>query len=127
VRTVTAVLDRDPEAVAVLRAELIQRRDAAASRLAFEFAGQVQAELEALDWITAEQKVTSAQPCNFDAHGWAGGVLVRFEVRGGRLCDWSQRPCAAGDARHHLAANSGRPAWADFACRTAELAALLAS
>jgi excinuclease ABC subunit C len=127
VRTVTAVLDRDPEAVAVLRAELIQRRDAAASRLAFEFAGQVQAELEALDWITAEQKVTSAQPSDFDVLGWAGGVLVRFEVRAGRLSGWTQRVCAARAARRHLArvpADPG-PAWTDFARQTAELAALL--
>ena len=127
-RTAAAVLDRDPGAVTALRAELARRRDAAAARLAFEFAGQVQAELEALDWITAEQKVTSAQPCDFDVHGWAGGVLVRFEVRGGRLSGWSQRPCAAAAA--HRASPSGdgeSPAWTDFARRTAELAALLAS
>ncbi len=122
----TAVLDRDPAAVAALRAELVRRRDAAAGRLAFEFAGQVQAELEALDWITAEQKVTVAQPCDFDVYGWADGMLVRFEVRGGRLSGWSQRACGAAAARRHLAATSGNPAWADFARRTAELAAACA-
>jgi excinuclease ABC subunit C len=124
-RTVTAVLDRDPAAVAALRAELVRRRDAAAGRLAFEFAGQVQAELEALDWITAEQKVTVAQPCDFDMYGWADGMLVRFEVRGGRLSGWSQRACEAAAARRHLVATSGNPAWADFARRSAELAARL--
>jgi excinuclease ABC subunit C len=122
-RTVTAVLDRDPAAVAALRAELARRRDAAAAALAFEFAGRVQAELEALDWITAEQKVTQAQPADFDVHGWAGGVLVRFEVRGGRLTGWTQCPCAAVAARRQPAPG----AWADFARRAAELAALLAS
>jgi excinuclease ABC subunit C len=124
-RTVTAVLDRDPAAVAALRAELARRRDAAAAALAFEFAGQVQAELEGLDWITAEQKVTQAQPSDFDVHGWAGGVLVRFEVRGGRLSGWTQaaRPSAAPA---NAPENDG-PAWADFARRSAELAALLAS
>jgi excinuclease ABC subunit C len=35
------------------------RRDAAAARLAFEFAARLQAELEAVDWVTAEQKVTA--------------------------------------------------------------------
>jgi len=126
VLTVAAALDRDPAAVAELRAELIRRRDAAAARLAYEFAGQVQAELDALDWITAEQKVTSAQPRDFNVHGWARGVLVRFEVRGGRLSGWSQRGCAAEVGRDHPAATSCGLEWADFARRAAELAALLA-
>jgi excinuclease UvrABC nuclease subunit len=95
--------------------------------LAFEFAGRVQAELEAVDWITAEQKVTQAQPSDFDVLGWAGGVLVRFEVRAGRLSGWSQRACAAPAARRRLASASAdpSPAWTDFARQTAELAALL--
>jgi excinuclease ABC subunit C len=126
VLTVAAALDRDPAAVAELRTELIRRRDAAAARLAYEFAGQVQAELEALDWITAEQKVTSAQPRDFNVHGWARGVLVRFEVRNGRLSGWSQRGCAAEVGRRRLAATSCGLEWADFARRAAELAALLA-
>ncbi len=134
VRAMTAVLDRDPAAVAALRAELIRRRDVAAAGLAFEFAGRLQGELEALDWITAEQKVTQAEPSDFDVHGWAGGVLVRFEVRCGRLCGWTQRACGAATARRHLArapspagepAGACGPAWLDFARRTAELAALL--
>ena len=126
VLTVAAALDRDPAAVAELRAELIRRRDAAAARLAYEFAGQVQAELDALDWITAEQKVTSAQPRDFNVHGWARGMLVRFEVRGGRLSGWSQRGCGAEVGRRRLAATSCGLEWADFARRAAELAALLA-
>jgi excinuclease ABC subunit C len=124
-RTVTAVLDRDPAAVAAVRAELIRRRDTAAAGLAFEFAGRVQAELEALDWITAEQKVTQAQPRDFDVHGWAEGVLIRFEVRGGRLSGWTQRLCAAAAARRLLGPENHGPAWTDFAGRTAELAAAL--
>jgi excinuclease ABC subunit C len=122
-RALTAVLDRDPAAVAAVRAELIQRRDTAAAALAFEFAGRVQAELEALDWIIAEQKVTQAEPRDFDVHGWAGGVLIRFEVRGGRLSGWTQRLRAAAAARRFPTDQS--PAWTDFAGRTAELAAAL--
>jgi excinuclease ABC subunit C len=127
VRAATAVLDRDPAAVAALRAELIRRRDAAAAILAFEFAGRVQAELEALDWVTAEQKVTMAIPCDFDVYGWASGVQVRFEVRGGRLCGWSQRACGAAAARRYLASphQDRGPAWTAFAARAAELAARL--
>jgi excinuclease ABC subunit C len=127
--SITAVLDRDPAAVAALRAELISRRDLAAGRLAFEFAGRLQGELEGLDWITAEQKVTQAEPSDFDVAGWADGVLVCFAIRGGRLRRWSQRACSAAAARRHLPAIPGpgpqAPAWADFARRSAELAARL--
>jgi excinuclease ABC subunit C len=129
---VAAVLDRDPAAVATLRAGMTARRDAAAARLAFEFAARLQAELEAVDWVTAEQKVTQAEPSDFDVHGWAAGVLVRFEIRQGRLRGWTQRACGAATARDRLAlAAAGEvtgacaPAWSDFARRTAELAARL--
>jgi excinuclease ABC subunit C len=123
-RSVVAVLGRDPAAVRSLRAELTARRDAAAARLAFEAAARVQAEIEALDWITAEQKATQAKPVGFDVHGWADGMLVRFEVRGGRLCGWTQHACTEAAARHHL--GDAPPAWAGFARRNAELAARLA-
>ncbi len=98
-----AVLERDPVAVAALRAELSGRRDAAAARLAFEFAARLQTELEALDWITAEQKVTQRERADFDVHGWADGVLVRFEVRAGRLSGWRLRACGPAAARRYLA------------------------
>jgi len=106
--------------VASVREELTSRRDAAAVALVFEFAGRLQDELEALDWITGEQKVTRAQD-DADVFGWAGGVLVEFEIRGGRMSGWRQRPCAAAAARHYL--DQSPPAWAPFAHRNAELAA----
>jgi len=122
--TVAAVLDRDPREVASLRAELCARRDAAASTLAFEFAARIQEEIEAVDWITAEQKVTRPAPSDFDMYGWSDGTLLRFAVRGGRLMDWTRRACAAAPAARHLA---GTPAeWAGFTRRNAELAARLA-
>jgi excinuclease ABC subunit C len=122
---VAAVLDREPAAVTALRAGMTARRDAAAARLAFEFAGRLQAELEAVDWVTAEQKVTQAQPSDLDVAGWADGVLVCFAIRGGRLCRWSQRACSAAAARRHLAGPPEPGPWADFARRSAELAARL--
>ena len=121
---IVAVLDRDQAAVAALRAELTARRDAAAAALAFEFAGRLQAELEALEWVTGEQKVTRAQD-DADVCGWADGVLVWFEIRGGRLRGWRQGPCGAAAARRHLAGTP--PGLADFAHRNAELAARLRS
>ena len=119
-----AVLSRDQAAVAALRAELAARRDVAAAALAFEFAGKLQAEIEALDWITGEQKVTRAHG-DGDVCGWADGVLVCFEIRGGRMCGWRQRPCEAAAARPYL--DRTPPGWADFARRSAELAARLRS
>jgi len=126
-RAIAAVLSRDEDAVAARRAELAARRDAAAAALAFEFAGKLQAELEAVDWITGEQKVTGAPGDHSDAdvYGWAEGVLVCFEIRGGRMSGWRQRPCGAAAARRHLAETP--PGWADFARRSAELAARLRS
>jgi len=123
-RAIAAVLDRDQAAVSALCAELTARRDAAAAALAFEFAGRLQAELEALDWVTGEQKVTGAQD-DADVCGWADSVLVWFEIRDGRMRGWRQRPCGAAAARPHLTGTP--PRWADFAHRNAELAARLRS
>jgi len=122
-QAVAAVLDRDPGAVAALRARLSARRDAAASVLAFEFAARLQEEIEALGWVTAEQKVTRAAPSDFDVHGWAAGMLVGFAVRGGRLTGWTRRACGAAAARPYLSKTP--PEWAGFAQRNAELAARL--
>jgi excinuclease ABC subunit C len=119
-----AVLARDPAAVARARAELTAIRDRAAGQLAFEFAARVQAEAEALDWVTSVQRVTSQAAHDLDVYGWAGGALVHFGVRGGRLCQWSQRDCPRGAAAQQLAATPS--GWAEFATRNAMLAATLA-
>jgi excinuclease ABC subunit C len=125
---IAAVLNRDQAAVAKLRADLTARRDAAAATLAFEFAAKLQAELEAVEWITAEQKVTREQrelgdQADADVYGWADGVLVCFEIRGGRMSGWRQRPCAPAAARRYLERSPSD--WAAFARRGAELAARL--
>jgi len=121
---IAAVLNRDQAAVAALRAELIARRDVAAAALAFEFAGRLQAEIEALGWVTGEQKVTRGEG-DADVCGWADGVLVCFEIRHGRMRGWRQRPCGPAAARPHLARTP--PSWSGFARRNAELAACLRS
>jgi excinuclease ABC subunit C len=120
-----AVLDRDPAAVKSLQDRLAARRDAAAETLNFEFAARLQTEIEALDWVTAEQKVTQASPADFDVYGWAGGTLIHFAFRGGRLCEWTQRPCAEATACRQVAATP--PEWTPFAQRTADLAARLSA
>ncbi len=123
IRALTAVLEREPGAVAGARADLGLVRDRAAGSLAFEFAAQVQSEIQALDWLTSPQRVTAPEAGDADVYGWSGDVLVRFGVRGGRLCEWSQRRCSRSRAAPRLAATPA--AWADFARRNAELAAAL--
>jgi excinuclease ABC subunit C len=122
-RRAAAVLDRDPPAVAAVTARLVELRDAASATLAFELAARLQQEIEALDWVTAEQKVTRPGTADHDACGWSDATLARFEIRAGRLAGWTLRSCGAAAARRHLAATP--PEWTAFAQRNAELAARL--
>ncbi|MEU4193579.1 GIY-YIG nuclease family protein [Kribbella sp. NPDC026611] len=123
VQTAMAVLSRDPSAVAALRGELVRRRDLAAGQLRYEFAAKVQGELEALEWLVAEQKVARLEPQDLDVWGWADGVLVHFEMRAGRMCTWSQRAASETTARERV---EGTPElWREFAQRNAELAVRL--
>ncbi|MGH3291416.1 MAG: hypothetical protein ACRDP7_06395 [Trebonia sp.] len=123
VDTVAKVLNRDPQAVASLRNSLVGRRDAASGTLAFELAAKLQQEIEAVDWVTAEQKVTREATTDHDVCGWADGTLVSFTIRGGRLTGWTQRACGQATARRHLERTP--PEWTKFARRNAELAARL--
>jgi len=120
----TAVLRREPAALASVRDELCVRRDRAAGALAYELAGRLRDEVEAVEWIASPQRVTRFPGEDLTVCGWAGGVLVRFEIRAGRLDSWTQRACGAAGASRALAATP--PAWAGFAARNAELAAALA-
>jgi excinuclease ABC subunit C len=124
VAALTAVLERQAEAVGEARRELAELRDRAAGALAFELAAQIQAELGALEWVTCPQRVTSMAAGDFEVYGWSGGVLVRFGIRGGRLREWSQRGCGQGAAAARVAATP--PGWREFAARNAALAAALA-
>jgi excinuclease ABC subunit C len=119
--SVAAILRREPAAVEAARADLAQLRDRAAAGLSFELAGQIQEELLALDWITSPQRVAALEPADLKAAGWAGGLLVLFTVRAGRLDEWAQRPCPPERAARHLAATPEE--WREFAGRNAELAA----
>jgi excinuclease ABC subunit C len=120
-----AVLGRDPAAVTSLKASLIERRDSASAILAFELAAKLQQEMEAVDWVTAEQKVTRQERADHDVYGWSDGTLVSFAVRDGRLTGWTHRACGETTARRHLERTP--PDWAPFAQRNAELAARIHS
>jgi excinuclease ABC subunit C len=116
----TAVLSRDPAAAERVGKALAERRDAAAGSLAFELAARIQSEIEAVGWVTAEQKVTGAEP-DADIHGWCDGVLVSLQLRGGRVRSWLQRRC--DDATGLARAESTPATWRTFAERNAALAA----
>jgi excinuclease ABC subunit C len=115
--------ERDPAAVTALRAELERRRDRAAAELRFEFAAKLQDEIAAIEWIVADQKASWLEPHDADVCGWADGVLVRFEVRAGRMSTWTQRATSEEAARDRVAATP--LLWRAFAQRPAELAAQL--
>jgi excinuclease ABC subunit C len=123
VRRLIDVLRRDPVAVQWLRGELIGRRDRAAGDLAFELAAKIQQELEAVDWVVSPQRVSLMDSHDVDVYGWADGVLVRFEVRAGRMCAFSVRGCAQQAALPRLDTTPAQ--WVEFAQRNAELAARL--
>ncbi|GEN79142.1 hypothetical protein [Actinotalea fermentans] len=142
-----AVLSREPAAVAAALDALTRRRQEAAGACAFEVAARIQAELEAVAWVTAEQRVTAPHapgtttaprtlsrtgpapgplatgPRVVHLHGYAGGVLVSFEVRDGRLDRWHQE--AADEVRAATRVAATPEAWRTFTREAAELAARL--
>jgi excinuclease ABC subunit C len=122
---VTAVLRRSPEAILQARSDLVRARDLASTEMAFELAGRIQDELQALDWATGSQRVTVEDDVlDRDVYGWSGGILVHFGIHAGRLDTWSQRRCTEARAAPRLAAVPTE--WVDFAQRAAELADSLA-
>jgi excinuclease ABC subunit C len=122
VATAVRVLEREPGALASVRAELVRRRDAASASLAFELAARVAAELEALEWLVAEQRVTVDGAGDTRVRAWADGVLVTFDVTDGRVSRWTQRRGTDVDAG---AAAATPECWRAFAREAAELAARL--
>jgi excinuclease ABC subunit C len=121
--TTIAVLQRDAAAAGTVRRELAHLRDKASAGLAFELAGRIQEELEAVDWLVAEQKATVLTDPDSDVYGWADDLLVRFQVRDGRMCTWAQRACRRPNAQRFLERTP--QAWRPFADRGAQLAGRL--
>ncbi|MEV6844071.1 GIY-YIG nuclease family protein [Actinoplanes sp. NPDC051411] len=117
-QALTEVLDRRPQAVREVLEALTARRDEASAALDFERAAERQEEIEAVEWLTSVQRACSPAAEDCEIHGWAGGVLVSFTVRGGRLSGWRQRRCASPPRLPPTP-----QIWQPFAQRNAELAA----
>jgi len=121
----TAVLRRDPAAVAQANAHLEVLRQRAVSVEAFELAARIDGERCGLEWISSVQRVTTLSGEDADVFACARGVLVHFAVGSGRLQEWTSRRSDLADATSHL---RGSPAsWTDFAQRNADLTAALVS
>jgi excinuclease ABC subunit C len=124
VDAIAAVLLRNQDAVRRARGALEELRDRAGGSLAFERAGRIQAETDALDWVTSPQRVTTESRDDLDAYGWSNGVLVHYAIRAGRLSEWSQRRCPQPSAMDKVERTPA--AWVAFVQRNAELAGALA-
>ncbi len=122
--SITAILERQPAAVTWAHGQLEQLRDDAARMLAYELAARIRDEIAALAWVTSPQRITAMVAGDLTIAGWSRGILVEFEIRGGRLGRWSQRPCGLPAAAQALALTP--VAWRGFTQRNAELAASLA-
>jgi excinuclease ABC subunit C len=121
--TWTTVLRRDPSAVAGVRDRLIQRRTRLSEELRFELAAAAHAELGAVDWVLAEQKAALLEPVDAVICGWAGGLSIRFDMRAGRIVQWTQRACDEPSGSRLVERTP--PGWRAFAARAAELAVVL--
>jgi excinuclease ABC subunit C len=124
IRSLTAILAREPAAVSRARGRLEGLRDRAAGLLAYEMAARIQDEIAALEWVTCPQRVTTMEPASCTVSGWCSGILVQFQISGGRVRSWSQRACSMPGAAGALAATPH--GWGEFMQRTAELAATIA-
>lgn len=122
---VLAVLAREADAVAVVRATLTSRQDAAADRLDYETAAAIRDELGALAWVVESQRATAGEPVDLEIAGWHDGSMVALAMHDGRLDEWTVRPASirVGEAR----AGRTPPEWRAFAERAAILAARLAA
>lgn len=119
-----SALAGDPDAVDSWRSGLTAARDRAVSGLAFELAGRITAELDAIAWLVGPQRVTSGDLSDADVHGWHSGIHVHLQIRGGRMQRWQQVPTAAPPARA-LAATPAQ--WRMFAQLNAELASRISA
>jgi excinuclease ABC subunit C len=124
-RALTEILDRRPEAVREALQALTVRRDEASAALDFERAAKVQEEIEAVEWLTSEQRAFCRASSDCDIYGWSDGVLVSFTVRGGRLSGWKQRECGSRAAAPYLTRTPSE--WRPFAQHNAQLAFSLRS
>ena len=124
-RFVTAILDAlagRAHAVDQWRAGLAAARARASAGLAFELAGQITGEMDAIGWATGVQRVTTLEKDDADVHGWSEGVLISLQIRAGRMERWRQA-LVATEPRRKIERTPEQ--WQGFAAANARLAASL--
>ncbi len=104
------------------RAGLAGARDRASAGLAFELAGQITSEMDAIGWATGVQRVTTLERIDADIHGWSEGVLVSLQIRAGRMERWRQ---TLVDTAPRARIERTPEHWRGFATDAASLAARL--
>ena len=104
------------------RAGLGAARERASAGLAFELAGQISGEMDAIGWATDVQRVTTLEQLDADVHGWHEGVLVSLQIRAGRMERWRQ---SLVDAEPRARIERTPEQWRGFAAANARLAASL--
>ena len=119
---VAGVLARDPDQLSSATAALTDRRDRSAAACGYELAARITAELDALAWAGAPQRVAGDLP-DADLAAYDDGLLIRLRVRQGRLGAWRCDPVGATTAARYVA---GSPeVWREFAEAAARLAVRL--
>jgi len=121
--TITAILTRNPRSTRQLIDGLRTTRDRAAAALVFDLAAQIQQEIEAVEWLVAPQRVTQPAPRTCSMYGWSDGVLVALEMKAGRLCGWTVRPCSESASSPLVQVTPDD--WVPFTNRAAALAGRL--
>ena len=118
------VLRREPSAVDAIGEQLSNLRAAASERLEFERAATLHAELGALSWLVAPQRVMDAGGGDFTFTGFSDGFAVDLRIVSGGLDRWTVRQASESAVAARRAATPD--SWREYADRAARLAARLA-
>ena len=125
IMTIRALLRREPSVVASVGERLAELRTAAAERLEFERAATVHAEVGALTWLVAPQRVMAVDGGDATFTGWSDGCAVDFRVVSGCVDGWTIRRASESAVAARRAATLD--SWRAYADRAAHLAARLAT
>lgn len=122
---IVEIMSGAPQPISQLVSGLTVQRDAAARVLAFELAEQISAEIAAVEWLLAPQRVVSGDRASeFSIGASSDRMYVGFTVRGGSIVEWVQDAEAeAGDGPVFV--DGTPPDWHEFVLENLALATAL--